>query len=173
MKKLLIALLVTVCFVLVWRYFTYRKTNHLPEGSEALLYALGTKAGRTNDVPVGAILYKGKSIMGSGYNTVAGENNPTGHAEINALTAAMKRLGYQTFQSLCKDSLLMISSYEPCPMCTHTLASYGIYRVVYVEKKSFWYCMRHEWWPGIKFLFTRRQADSDVQQKMFREAIGS
>lgn len=62
--------------------------------------------------PFGAVVvYKGK-IIGRGDNTVPHTNDPTAHAEINAIRAACKKL--KTFNlSKCE----LYSTCEPCPMC--------------------------------------------------------
>lgn len=171
LKRLLAFLLLLTAAFLIWNVFTHRSAGEAYASKDSLLYALGSHAYKTHDVPVAALLYYGEKIIGRGYNTVSAENNPAGHAEINAIKQAMNHVGYQVFKNLSKDSLLLISTYEPCPMCHHMLSSNGIYRLVFLEEKSIWYKFRQECWPDIKLLFTRRQASSTLQKKMFEEAM--
>jgi guanine deaminase len=62
--------------------------------------------------PFGAVIVRDGLIVGEGVNTVTAANDPTAHAEVNAIRAASKALG--TF-SLAGCQLY--SSCEPCPMC--------------------------------------------------------
>ncbi|MGA3161745.1 MAG: nucleoside deaminase [Terracidiphilus sp.] len=62
--------------------------------------------------PFGAVIVRDGRIVGEGVNTVTAANDPTAHAEVNAIRAASKTLG--TF-SLAGCQLY--SSCEPCPMC--------------------------------------------------------
>ena len=62
--------------------------------------------------PFGAVIVRDGRIVGEGVNTVTSANDPTAHAEVNAIRAASKAL--KTF-SLAGCQLY--SSCEPCPMC--------------------------------------------------------
>lgn len=62
--------------------------------------------------PFGAVVVKGRKIVGRGCNEVTSSNDPTAHAEIVALRDACKRL--KTFQLTGCD---LYTSCEPCPMC--------------------------------------------------------
>jgi guanine deaminase len=62
--------------------------------------------------PFGAVIvYEGK-IVGEGVNSVTATNDPTAHAEVNAIRAAAKALGTFTLVG-CE----LYTSCEPCPMC--------------------------------------------------------
>ena len=62
--------------------------------------------------PFGALVVKDGIIIGRGVNTVTTGNDPTAHAEVNAIREACLHLG--TFQlSGCE----IYTSCEPCPMC--------------------------------------------------------
>ena len=62
--------------------------------------------------PFGAVITKNNTIISSSSNTVTKDNDPTAHAEINAIRMASKKLdtfdlsGYEIYTSC-----------EPCPMC--------------------------------------------------------
>ena len=62
--------------------------------------------------PFGAIIVKDGIIFGHGTNSVASSNDPTAHAEVNAIRDACKNLN--TFQL---DDCDIYTSCEPCPMC--------------------------------------------------------
>jgi guanine deaminase len=62
--------------------------------------------------PFAAIIVKNGEIVGIGKNSVTTKNDPTAHAEVQAIRNACKKLG--TFQL---DDCILYSSCEPCPMC--------------------------------------------------------
>lgn len=62
--------------------------------------------------PFGAVIVKDGEIIARGVNTVTADNDPTAHAEINAIRNAAKKLG--NFQL---EDCEIYSSCEPCPMC--------------------------------------------------------
>lgn len=62
--------------------------------------------------PFGAVIVKNGKIVGEGWNKVTSINDPTAHAEVEAIRDACKNLG--TFE--LKDCELYTSC-EPCPMC--------------------------------------------------------
>lgn len=62
--------------------------------------------------PFGAIVVKDGKIIGKGCNRVAGDKDPTAHAEIVAIRDACRELDH--FQL---EDCTIYSSCEPCPMC--------------------------------------------------------
>lgn len=62
--------------------------------------------------PFGAIVVKDGQIIGVGKNEVTPNNDPTAHAEIQAIRDACRNLG--SFQLT---DCVIYSSCEPCPMC--------------------------------------------------------
>ncbi len=62
--------------------------------------------------PFGAVVVRGGKIVGEGVNSVTATNDPTAHAEMNAIRAAGKALGTFTLAG-CE----LYTSCEPCPMC--------------------------------------------------------
>jgi tRNA(Arg) A34 adenosine deaminase TadA len=76
-------------------------------------FALATEnvvAGRGG--PFAAVVVRVGRIVGEGVNSVTASNDPTAHAEINAIRAAAKQLGTFTLAG-CE----LYTSCEPCPMC--------------------------------------------------------
>ena|SRR5687767_6183719 len=62
--------------------------------------------------PFGAVVVKDGKIIARGFNNVTSSNDPTAHAEVDAIRKACKELG--TFQL---DDCELYTSCEPCPMC--------------------------------------------------------
>jgi guanine deaminase len=62
--------------------------------------------------PFGAVVVREGKIVGEGANSVTATNDPTAHAEVNAIRAASKALGTFTLVG-CE----LYTSCEPCPMC--------------------------------------------------------
>ena len=62
--------------------------------------------------PFGAVVVKNGRVVAKAHNTVVPDNDPTAHAEVNAIRAACKKL--KNFE--LKDCVIYASA-EPCPMC--------------------------------------------------------
>ncbi len=62
--------------------------------------------------PFGAVVVKDETVVGWGYNTVTSSNDPTAHAEVNAIRDACRNL--DTFSL---EGCTIYTSCEPCPMC--------------------------------------------------------
>lgn len=73
---------------------------------------LAKKNVRAGGGPFGAVIVKGGRIIARAANTVTLSDDPTAHAEINAIRLACKKL--KNFE--LKDCVIYASA-EPCPMC--------------------------------------------------------
>jgi guanine deaminase len=62
--------------------------------------------------PFGAVVVKDGEVIATGVNRVTADNDPTAHAEVNAIREACRALG--TFQL---PGCVLYTSCEPCPMC--------------------------------------------------------
>jgi tRNA(Arg) A34 adenosine deaminase TadA len=62
--------------------------------------------------PFAAVIVRDGKIVGEGANSVTATNDPTAHAEVNAIRAAAKALG-----SFALAGCELYTSCEPCPMC--------------------------------------------------------
>lgn len=62
--------------------------------------------------PFGALVVKNGEIIGRGHDTVIRDNDPSAHAEVNAIRDACTRLETPHLEG----TILIVSS-EPCPMC--------------------------------------------------------
>jgi guanine deaminase len=78
--------------------------------------------------PFGAVIVKDDIIIGRGNNQVTHNNDPTAHAEIEAIRDACKNI--QSFS--LKDCTLYASS-EPCPMCLSAIYWARIEHVIYAN----------------------------------------
>lgn len=84
------------------------------------------KAYNLGEVPVGAVIVCGDEVISQGYNTRETEKSPLGHAEINALLKASKRLGRWRLEDC-----VMYVTLEPCPMCAGALLQAKMKKVVF------------------------------------------
>jgi tRNA(Arg) A34 adenosine deaminase TadA len=73
---------------------------------------LAGEAARGGEVPVGAVITKGKTIVAEGRNSMRGSSDPTAHAEMVAIRAAAGKLGTSRL-----DGCTLWVSLEPCAMC--------------------------------------------------------
>lgn len=87
------------------------------------LAAEGTLRG---EVPVGAVLVRDGTVIGSGWNRPVGTNDPTAHAEIVALRAAAQYLANYRLP----DTTLYVTL-EPCAMCAGAIVHARVGHVVY------------------------------------------
>jgi guanine deaminase len=62
--------------------------------------------------PFGAIVVKDGQIVSEGWNAVTSSNDPTAHAEVQAIRKACEKL-----KSYQLDGCVLYTSCEPCPMC--------------------------------------------------------
>ena len=62
--------------------------------------------------PFGAVITRNGEVVAACHNTVLATNDPTAHAEINAIRAACEKLGRPHL-----DDCELHTSCEPCPMC--------------------------------------------------------
>ncbi len=84
------------------------------------------KAAAEDEVPVGALIVIDGEIKGRGHNRVIQLNDPTAHAEIEALRDAAKALGNYRLTDAT-----LYSTIEPCAMCAGAIVHARIGRLVY------------------------------------------
>jgi len=83
-----------------------------------------------NGGPFGAVIIRDGVIIAKSPNTVTSSNDPTAHAEINAIRLACKKLN--TFDlSGCE----IYSSCEPCPMCLSAIYWARISKLYYAADR--------------------------------------
>jgi len=87
---------------------------------------LARRAEQEGEVPIGAVLVKDDVIIGEGWNRPISANDPTAHAEIQALRDAGQRRGnYRLVGTTLYVTL------EPCIMCVGAIMHARVQRLVY------------------------------------------
>lgn len=88
-----------------------------------------------DEVPIGAIVVSGNQIIGRGHNLTRTLNDPTAHAEMQAITAACNNFG----SKYLTDCILYVTV-EPCLMCAGAIRWAQLSRLVYgIEEPKFGY----------------------------------
>ncbi len=77
------------------------------------------------DVPVGAVVVLDGQIIASGFNRRQAQNDPTAHAEVEALREASKRVGNWRIEAD------LYVTQEPCPMCAGAIVNARVRRLIY------------------------------------------
>ena len=76
--------------------------------------------------PFGAVIVRDGKVVATGVNRVTANNDPTAHAEVNAIRNACSK--EQTFNL---SGCVIYTSCEPCPMCLSALYWAGVSRIYY------------------------------------------
>lgn len=76
--------------------------------------------------PFGAVIVRDGEVISTGVNQVTLINDPTAHAEVQAIRNACRDLG--TFKL---DGCVVYSSCEPCPMCLSALYWAGVKKIFF------------------------------------------
>ncbi len=87
---------------------------------------LAAIAEQHNEVPVGAVLVHNDEIIAEGYNQVIALNDPSAHAEAQAIRAAGKYLANYRLV----DTTLYVTL-EPCAMCAGLMTHARVKTLVY------------------------------------------
>jgi tRNA(adenine34) deaminase len=87
---------------------------------------LARRALDSEDVPVGAVVVRGRHVIGRGYNQREALQDPTAHAEMIALTAAA-----QEVRRWRLDGCTLYVTLEPCTMCAGALVLSRLERLVF------------------------------------------
>ena len=94
--------------------------------------ALSLRAIRTNrGMPFGAVIVRDGEVIAEAHNTVTSENDPTAHAEMNAIRAACAKLGTSRLEG-CE----IYASGEPCPMCLAAIYWARLDRIYYANRQE-------------------------------------
>jgi len=81
------------------------------------------------EVPVGAVIVKGGEVIGRGHNTRENDKDISGHAEINAIVDAEKKLGKWTLEGCT-----LYVTLEPCLMCAGAIRQSRLSSIVFGAK---------------------------------------
>lgn len=84
----------------------------------------------TEDVPIGALIVLNNEIIAFGYNTREKDHSVLGHAEINAIEQATRKLKRWNLSD-CE----LYVSLEPCSMCKEIIKQTRLKKVYYLLSK--------------------------------------
>jgi len=84
------------------------------------------KAADKDEVPIGAIVVCQNQIIARAHNLTETLNDPTAHAEMQAITSATNYLGGKYLEQC-----ILYVTVEPCPMCAGALFWAQVGRLVY------------------------------------------
>ena len=87
---------------------------------------LAERAFARGEVPVGAVVVRDGAAIGRGHNRRESRQDPTHHAEIEALRKAARRLGGWRL-----DGATLYVTLEPCAMCAGACVNARVSRIVY------------------------------------------
>ena len=76
--------------------------------------------------PFGAVIVLDGKVIAKAHNTVVKDNDPTAHAEVNAIRKASKKL-----KTYCLKGCELITTCEPCPLCLAAIKWAGIKKATY------------------------------------------
>ena len=94
--------------------------------------ALSLRAIRTNrGLPFGAVIVRDGEVIAEAHNTVTSDNDPTAHAEMNAIRAACAKLG-----TFLLEGCEIYTSGEPCPMCLAAIYWARLERIYYANRQQ-------------------------------------
>jgi tRNA(adenine34) deaminase len=89
------------------------------------------KAAEKDEVPIGAVIVCQNQIIARAHNLTETLNDPTAHAEMQAITAATNYLGGKYL-----DQCTLYVTIEPCPMCAGGLYWSQLGRLVFGASDS-------------------------------------
>jgi tRNA(adenine34) deaminase len=88
--------------------------------------ALAEALSAAGDVPVGAVVLAGGSVISVAHNEREATGDPTGHAEVLALRRAAAELGTWRLEGCT-----LVVTLEPCTMCAGAAVASRVDRIVY------------------------------------------
>jgi guanine deaminase len=81
--------------------------------------------------PFGAVVVRGGELLATGQNRVTRDNDPTAHAEVQAIRAACATIG-----DFLLAGCVLYTSCEPCPLCVSASLWARLDRVVYAADRD-------------------------------------
>ena len=81
--------------------------------------------------PFGAVIVKDGKIISEGWNQVVSTNDPTAHAEVQAIRKAS-----QTLKNFDLSGAEIYTSCEPCPMCLSAIYWARIEKIYYANTRQ-------------------------------------
>ena len=161
-------LVCAACWLLLRRSYLFHGDQEITEAQRALLMKEGREAILTGDVPVAALLLYNGEVIGAGHNTQRANGDAAGHAELNAVSEALRTMGREAFNQLDRDSLLLVSTFEPCAMCRGMMEEHRIRRMAFLKPKRLWTRLKSDL-VHLRLEWGRRKVDGDdIQDSLFR-----
>ena len=105
--------------------------------------------------PFGCVIVKDGQVLAATGNSVIKDNDPTAHAEVNAIRAACKKIG-----NFHLDGATMFTSCECCPMCYATSYWARIGKIYYAAA-----------WSDYSDLFDDSVISADIKKPKSQRAI--
>ncbi len=88
-------------------------------------HQLAQTAKQNGNAPVGALIIRGPEIIAEGMEATQSKQDVSAHAEMEAIRIARRKIGKDL--SGCE----LISTHEPCIMCSYAIRFHGINTVVF------------------------------------------
>jgi tRNA(Arg) A34 adenosine deaminase TadA len=98
----------------------------MPENPMHLALKLAEEAGAAGEAPVGAVIVDGDRILATAQNRMRRDNDPTAHAEMLVIRAALEARGTGRL-----DGCDLYVTLEPCTMCAGAMAHARLRRLYY------------------------------------------
>ena len=174
MKKSIYLIIIAGFVVLILLYLGksefYRifPSSELVSLSQRELRNTAIQAIKKGDEPVSAVVLYNYSLIGRGYDTIISDTNAVGHAVINALNDAVKSKGWEQFNALDKNSIIIMTTTEPCQLCKSALQEYGISRVEFMNEQTIKYWLNTHWNDFVYELKKRQLEPSDLQDSLMQ-----
>ncbi len=92
---------------------------------------LGKNALENGDAPVGSLIVRNGEIIAAGLESVKLKNDPTAHAEIEALRVACEKL-----KTLNLSNCVLYTNVEPCWMCSYAIRQTQISRIAFGSRNE-------------------------------------
>lgn len=87
---------------------------------------LARQAETVDEVPIGAVVYRGDEIIAEAHNLRESDRDPTAHAELMAIRQAAAAIGDWRLN----DCSLAVTL-EPCPMCAGAIVNARVGRLIF------------------------------------------
>ncbi len=96
-----------------------------------IAYKEALKAYKKKEIPVGAVIVKDNKVIAKGHNNRQKKYKVLGHAEINAILKAEKKL-----KDWRLDGCTLYVTLEPCQLCQKVIEESRIDQVIYLLKQD-------------------------------------
>lgn len=106
--------------------------------------------------PFGAVVVRDGQVLAASGNSVLHDNDPSAHAEVNAMRAACKKVGAPNLKGAT-----LFTSCEPCPMCYSTAYWARIDKIYYAAA-----------WTDYADLFDDSNISVDMKKPYAKRTVG-